>query len=233
MPAYRIEAPCLHQSRFDYVIRFRGNIAVTATTGETRTAAAWVRPGGRARVLRGAAVTADRYAVGTLVCVQGFRACRQRLVAVATPVPLGNWPGGHRWPGARSRGTVRRALALPLQHDLAFPRRHARQDRQHELAGRVTGVQTLAAHGQDHQADAASTGRPRWIAVRPVLRASLSGLVTVSTSPSRMKVRHLGELHPLGGAGSPARCRRSSEATGGVGIIHSTELSTAEKFKFS
>jgi hypothetical protein len=27
---------------FDYVIRFRGNIAVTATTGETRTAAAWV-----------------------------------------------------------------------------------------------------------------------------------------------------------------------------------------------
>src|ERR1700727_2595028 len=55
---------------FDYVIRFRGNIAVTATTGETRTAAAWVRPGGRARVLRGAAVTADRYVVGTVVCVQ-------------------------------------------------------------------------------------------------------------------------------------------------------------------
>src|SRR6195256_2680037 len=55
---------------FDYVIRFRGNIAVTATTGETRTAAAWVRPGGRARVLRRAAVPADRYAVGTVVCVQ-------------------------------------------------------------------------------------------------------------------------------------------------------------------
>ena len=54
---------------FDYVIRFRGNIAVTATTGETRTAAAWVRPGARARVLRGAAVTADRYAVGTVVSV--------------------------------------------------------------------------------------------------------------------------------------------------------------------
>jgi hypothetical protein len=55
---------------FDYVIRFRGNIAVTATTGETRTAAAWVRPGGRARVLRGAAVNADRYPVGTVICVQ-------------------------------------------------------------------------------------------------------------------------------------------------------------------
>jgi hypothetical protein len=38
---------------FDYVIRFRGNIAVTAACGETRSAAAWVRAGGRARVLRG------------------------------------------------------------------------------------------------------------------------------------------------------------------------------------
>lgn len=55
---------------FDYVIRFRGNIAVTAATGETRTAAAWVRPSGRARVLRGAMVTADRYRVGTVLCVQ-------------------------------------------------------------------------------------------------------------------------------------------------------------------
>lgn len=55
---------------FDYVIRFRGNITVTAASGETRTAADWVRPGGRARVLRRAAVTADRYAVGTVVCVQ-------------------------------------------------------------------------------------------------------------------------------------------------------------------
>ena len=55
---------------FDYVIRFRGNITVTATTGETRSAAAWVRPGGRARVLRSAEVTADRYRVGTVICVQ-------------------------------------------------------------------------------------------------------------------------------------------------------------------
>jgi Transposase DDE domain len=55
---------------FDYVIRFRGNIAVTATAGETRTAAAWVRANGHARVLRGAMVTADRYPVGTVVCVQ-------------------------------------------------------------------------------------------------------------------------------------------------------------------
>ena len=52
---------------FDYVIRFRGNIAVTAATGETRTAAAWAWG---ARVMRDAEVTADRYRVGTVVCVQ-------------------------------------------------------------------------------------------------------------------------------------------------------------------
>jgi len=55
---------------FDYVIRFRGNITVTAASGQTRTAADWVQAGGRARVLRGAEVTADRYQVGTVVCVQ-------------------------------------------------------------------------------------------------------------------------------------------------------------------
>jgi hypothetical protein len=56
--------------KFDYVIRFRGNIAVTAADGEMRTAAAWVGPGGRARVLRDALVTAERYQVGTVLCVQ-------------------------------------------------------------------------------------------------------------------------------------------------------------------
>ena len=43
---------------------------MTACDGETRTATAWVRAGGGARVLRGAAVTADLYPVGTVVCVQ-------------------------------------------------------------------------------------------------------------------------------------------------------------------
>jgi hypothetical protein len=55
---------------FDYVIRFRGNITVTSRAGETRIAAEWLQAGGRARLLRGAEVTADRYRVGTVVCVQ-------------------------------------------------------------------------------------------------------------------------------------------------------------------
>jgi len=56
--------------KFDFVIRFRGNIKVTAADGEARTAAEWVGAGGRARVLRGATVTAAGYPVGTVVCVQ-------------------------------------------------------------------------------------------------------------------------------------------------------------------
>jgi len=55
---------------FDYVIRFRGNITVTSAAGETRTAAAFVGPSGRARVLRGTFVTADRYQAGTVLCGQ-------------------------------------------------------------------------------------------------------------------------------------------------------------------
>src|SRR3954454_3327619 len=45
--------------KFDYVIRFRGNIMVTAVDGEMRSAARWVGSGGRARILRGALVTAE------------------------------------------------------------------------------------------------------------------------------------------------------------------------------
>ncbi len=56
--------------KFDFVIRFRGNIKVTAADGEARPAAEWVGAGGRARVLHGATVTAAGYPVATVVCVQ-------------------------------------------------------------------------------------------------------------------------------------------------------------------
>lgn len=55
--------------KFDYLIRFRGNIAVTSAEGETRPAADWVGVGGRPRTLRNASVTAETYQVGTVVCV--------------------------------------------------------------------------------------------------------------------------------------------------------------------
>ena len=59
----------LDELGFADVIRFRGNIHVTAANGETRDAANWVGKGGRARKLRGAEVTAGRHKVGAVVCV--------------------------------------------------------------------------------------------------------------------------------------------------------------------
>ena len=56
--------------KFDYLIRLRGNIKVTAADGETRCATDWVGKGGRCRILRGCAVTAEGYKVGAVVCVQ-------------------------------------------------------------------------------------------------------------------------------------------------------------------
>ena len=55
---------------FRYVIRFRGNIHVSAVDGETRLAADWVGKGGRARKLRDAEITAARHKVGAVVCVK-------------------------------------------------------------------------------------------------------------------------------------------------------------------
>jgi len=54
---------------FGYIIRFRGNVHVTAADGQTRLAADWVGKAGRARLLRGAELTAARHKVGAAVCV--------------------------------------------------------------------------------------------------------------------------------------------------------------------
>ena len=71
--------------KFDFVIRFRGNIAVTATDGEARAAADWVGAGGRARTLRGAAVTAQAYPVATVVCVRAKGMKEPWCLAASTP----------------------------------------------------------------------------------------------------------------------------------------------------
>jgi hypothetical protein len=54
---------------FGYVIRFRGNIHVTAEDGQTKPATEWVGKSGRARKLRDARVTAKGRQVGAVVCV--------------------------------------------------------------------------------------------------------------------------------------------------------------------
>jgi len=55
---------------FGYVIRFRGNIHVSAADGETRLAADWVGKGGRAHKLCDAEISAARQKVGAVVCVK-------------------------------------------------------------------------------------------------------------------------------------------------------------------
>jgi len=52
---------------WDFVIRFRGNIKVTASDGTKAMASDWVLPTGRARMLKDARVTADEFAVPAVV----------------------------------------------------------------------------------------------------------------------------------------------------------------------
>jgi hypothetical protein len=54
---------------WDYVIRFRGCILVENTDGESRAASEWVRPDGRAFILRAAKVTVDKAPVPAVVLV--------------------------------------------------------------------------------------------------------------------------------------------------------------------
>jgi hypothetical protein len=54
---------------WDFNIRFRGNIRVENADGEARPANEWLLPTGRARMLRGARVTADRTEVAAVVVV--------------------------------------------------------------------------------------------------------------------------------------------------------------------
>jgi len=60
----------LKELGFEFIIRFRGNIHVTAADGETRPAADWVGKDGRSRKLRDATVTGARSPIGAVVCVQ-------------------------------------------------------------------------------------------------------------------------------------------------------------------
>jgi hypothetical protein len=103
---------------FNYVIRFRGNIHVTAADGETRAAAAWVGRGGRARKLRNAEVTAGRHKVGAVVCVHArdMKAawCLAASNAEATAREITNYYA-RRWtiePGFRDTKDLRFGMGL-------------------------------------------------------------------------------------------------------------------------
>jgi hypothetical protein len=60
----------LGELAWDYTIRFRGNIQVQSATGDVHTANQWVPASGRALMLKGASVTADRAQVPAVVVVR-------------------------------------------------------------------------------------------------------------------------------------------------------------------
>jgi Transposase DDE domain len=60
----------LEELGFDYVVRFRGDVFVTAVDGETRRAEDWIGANGRARKLAQAEVSNERRKVGAVVCVK-------------------------------------------------------------------------------------------------------------------------------------------------------------------
>jgi hypothetical protein len=55
---------------WDFIIRFKGNIQVANADGDTKTAAQWIPPSGRATALRGARVTGKKAEVPAVVVVR-------------------------------------------------------------------------------------------------------------------------------------------------------------------
>ena len=105
---------------FAYVIRFRGNIHVSAADGQTRPAAAWVGKGGRARKLRDAEVTAGRHKVGAVVCGKAREMkeawCLAASNAEATAREIMNYYA-KRWtiePGFRDTKDLRFGMGLSV-----------------------------------------------------------------------------------------------------------------------
>jgi hypothetical protein len=80
---------------WDYVIRFRGDILVTNAADESKPAAEWVSPSGRATVIRDARVTADLAKVPAVVLqhARGMKEawCLATSLATATAKQVVTW----------------------------------------------------------------------------------------------------------------------------------------------
>jgi len=116
---------------FSYVIRFRGNIHVTAADGQMHAAAAWVGTGGRARKLRDAEVTAGRHRVAAVVCVKAKDMKEAWCLAASNAKATAREITNHyakRWtiePGFRDTKDLRFGMGLSVLR-IADPQRRDR-----------------------------------------------------------------------------------------------------------
>ena len=121
----------LDELGFGYVIRFRGNIHVTAADGEKRAASAWVGAGGRARKLSDARVTAAGHRVAAVVCVHAKGMKEAWCLAVSNAEASTREVINHyakRWtiePGFRDTKDLRFGMGLSLLR-IADPMRRDR-----------------------------------------------------------------------------------------------------------
>lgn len=70
---------------FQFIIRFRGNIRVTAADGVTKMAAEWVGKDGRSRKLRDATITGSDCPIGAVVCVHAKGMKEAWCLAISDP----------------------------------------------------------------------------------------------------------------------------------------------------
>jgi len=130
---------------FEYVIRMRRNIAVTAASGETRPVVQWVGQGGRARMLREAAVTGEQYPVATVVCVQAKGMKEPWCLVASDPKAKARELINHyakRWtiePSFRDTKDLRFGMGMSATHT----KRPARRDRLWLLSAFAIALLTL------------------------------------------------------------------------------------------
>jgi hypothetical protein len=77
----------IQEMGFDFAIRFRGGITVTAPDGRSAPASAWVPLGGRARRILKARVTGQRHEVAAFVAVKQVNMKDAWLLATSLPHP--------------------------------------------------------------------------------------------------------------------------------------------------
>ncbi len=156
--------------RFDYIIRLRGNVLVTASDGTAQPAAKWVGRNGQARTLRNASLTAKGFPVPTVVCKHAKGMEEPWVLAAsaphATPAELLKYYA-KRW-GIESYFRDTKDLRYGLGMDAIHTRSTARRDRLFLLSALAIVLLTLLG------AACEKVGYDRYLKVNTVKRRTHS-----------------------------------------------------------